>query len=84
MRSLLTTRSSRRIYIQHHIRPPILSSSQAFEMGKRAVVVLIGIWLGIDGDYETIKLCDSLDLFFTCVRLTSMNEGAVHSRNQLG
>ena len=52
--------------------------------GGRAVVVLIGIRLGIDGVnpiyYETIKVCDSLQLLFTCVRLTSMNmKGAVHT-----
>ena len=53
--------------------------------GGRAVVVLIGIRLGIDGVnpiyYETIKVCDSLpSFFFIHVRsiLTSM-EGAVYT-----
>jgi hypothetical protein len=42
--------------------------------GDRAVVLLIGIWLGIEGVnpicYETIKVCDSLYIFFACVRST--------------
>jgi cysteine protease ATG4 len=40
------------------------------------VVVLIGIRLGIEGVnpiyYETIKVCDPVHIFFTCVWLTSM------------
>ena len=45
--------------------------------GGRAVVVLIGIRLGIGGVkpiyYETIKVCDSLHLFSRGFDLTSMN-----------
>ena len=45
--------------------PPTQSSRppQSIEMGARAVVVLLGIRLGIDGVnpiyYETIRVCDS-------------------------
>ena len=50
--------------------------------GGRAVVVLIGIRLGIDGVkpiyYETIKVCDSLHLFSRGFDLTSMNMKVLH------
>jgi hypothetical protein len=50
--------------------------------GDRAVVVLIGIRLGIEGVnpiyYETIKVCDSLHIFSRAFDFDVNHEGAVY------
>jgi hypothetical protein len=70
------------MYTRHHTRPRnLLIPLKLSRWGGRAVVVLIGIRLVIEGVnpiyYETIKVCDPVHIFFRCVRLTS-NEGAVY------
>ena len=81
-RARLTARSPRRMFTSAHHNFLVSSSSpQAIKTGRRAVVVLMGILLGMDGvnliNYDIIKVCNPLD--FLCA-FDDDSEGVVHIR----